>query len=488
MIELPAYVEQLRKDIRLLRIHTAVLERSNKQKEDTNRKLREELKRLKEERRKLERERDKLEKELEKYLKTKNRYQIALFDHGNFKHPEEKEKKQKGGQTGHRDTNQDKQRDYQSFPRERIFASSCSMCSSPLTRVSCIKEKVLLDIQITTSSIKKIVESERQWCGTCKKEIRAVSSTSLPFTEYGMNTFMIVLYLRFRGKQSFSTIAQTLRSVFGLEVSKAGVGNILLQARRYLKDRYEELKQAVRDGEIMYNDETGWSVHGKGAWMWIMANETTTVYVAAESRGKGIFEEMYGDSKAISMHDGYTSYESITGEDKTAYCWTHVLRFAFEETVIERNPTSTACQIRDRLVSLYQTIRLQIEWTREEKEAMLRRELENLITIPATDETSKNIQNRIATQKEGLIIALLVTSDGTNNLAERELRPMAIHRNLSFGSATFKGMETTAILGSVVQTISRDKEKQFLPTLKSYLLTGIQEKYPQYKHPPSLVP
>lgn len=473
MIELPAYVEQLRKDIRLLRIHTAVLERSNKQKEDTNRKLREELKRLKEERRKLERERDKLEKELEKYLKTKNRYQIALFDHGNFKHPEEKEKKQKGGQTGHRDTNQDKQRDYQSFPRERIFASSCSMCSSPLTRVSCIKEKVLLDIQITTSSIKKIVESERQWCGTCKKEIRAVSSTSLPFTEYGMNTFMIVLYLRFRGKQSFSTIAQTLRSVFGLEVSKAGVGNILLQARRYLKDRYEELKQAVRDGEIMYNDETGWSVHGKGAWMWIMANETTTVYVAAESRGKGIMEEMYGSSQSYSMHDGYNAYTNTIPHAKQLYCWAHVLRFVYEETVLSQRG-SDEHELREKLVRLYQRVKGHPEYSLEEKGQLLQEGLDSLLAMPETSETMRNIQQRLKTQKDGLIRSLIVTHDGTNNLAERELRPVTLTRAISFGSDTYQGMETTAILASVVQTISRDATSSFFPTMKTYLQQGIK--------------
>jgi hypothetical protein len=88
----------------------------------------------------------------------------------------------------------------------------------------------------------------------------------------------------------------------------------------------------------------------------------------------------------------------------------------------------------------------------------------------------------------GLILALLVTGDGTNNLAEREFRQLVISRYISFGSASFEGMEITAILSNVLQTIHRDKEKQFLPTLKDYLVTGIQEKYPQYKHFPSFAP
>lgn len=58
---------------------------------------------------------------------------------------------------------------------------------------------------------------------------------------------------------------------------------------------------------------------------------------------------------------------------------------------------------------------------------------------------------------------------------------MVINKRISFGSDTYSGMETTAILGSIIQTLSK-KEDYFLPTLKSYLQTGVKEKYPQYLH------
>ena len=96
----------------------------------------------------------------------------------------------------------------------------------------------------------------------------------------------------------------------------------------------------------------------------------------------------------------------------------------------------------------------------------------------------EHILYRLKTQRDGLIRALLVTKDGTNNLAERELRPLAISRNISYGSGNYNGMETTAILASVTQTITRDKTKQYFLTLKLYLQEGIQKKYPQYKHSP----
>lgn len=490
MFKLPAYVEDLRREVRLLRIHNQQLQRSRIVSVGKISELDEEIKRLKRENKELEKEKKRLEKEqerlkreIEKISKTNSRYQIALFDHGNFKHTdnENAQKKKKGGQAGHADTNREKGEDYNSFKRRRVFAKTCGNCQSPLSRVLTTQQKILLDIVINPEIIKMIILSERQWCGKCKKAVVAKDPQSLPFTEYGMNTFMMTLILRFSCHSSMGNISKVLHAGYGLSIAKSDVANLLKASAKYLGKQYEELKKAIRDGEVMYNDETGWMVHGQKAWMWIMTNEKQTVYVAAESRGKGIFEEMYGDSHAKSMHDGYSSYESVTGEDKSLYCWAHVLRFAFEETV-KLLKEHLACQIRDRLVELYRTIRNNKEWTYDQKEKTLRTELDNLISIQSKDQTVINILRRIRTQKKGLILGLLLTADGTNNLAERELRNMAIKRNISNGSDTYKGMENTAIIASVLQTLQRDKEAPFLPTLKTYLKAGIQEKYGQYIH------
>lgn len=491
---LPDYVQRLRVDLRLERIHNQTILRAHTIQKKKSEDLQEENNRLKKENGKLKKENEKLKSEIEKLTKTNNRYRVSLFDHGNFKHPSNQKKKPKGGQKGHANTNKDGERDYASFQRIRLHAGACGKCGKQLVRTGSSKEKILIDIEINPKIIALILQSERQWCSNCKKEVRATHPQSLPFTEYGINTFMMVMHLRFKGKQSVRTIAVTLHNLFGLPITKSGILSLLIQAKKYLEGQYEELKLAIRRGEIMYNDETGWTVRGKSAWMWIMTTpdkkqtngsvETgMTVYVAAESRGKGIFEEMYGNSKAYSMHDGYSSYESVTGKEKTTYCWAHVLRFCFEETIhlLKNHP---AVRIRDRLVTLYQTIRFHTEWTNEQKEKTLEEEIESLLKIPSDDQTVKNIRYRLATQKEGLIKALLVTVDGTNNLAEREFRELVQSRNISFGSDTYTGMEGTAILASVVKTIQRDKNKPFLPTLKVYLQDGIKQKHFQYKHTP----
>ena len=456
----------------------------------------EEKESFKKENEKLRKEIDKLQRELEAKAKTNNRLLQALFLHGNFK-KKTPGKRKNGGQFGHKDTNQDKKRDYASFQKKRVYATHCGNCGNTLNRAQGFKKKILIDIQINTQLIEFMLESERQWCANCHKEVNARFPQSLPFTEYGMNTFMIILLQRYRGNGSAQTVADVLFYGFGLKLAVSVILHILEQARKFLRGKYDELIEAVRKGDIMYTDETGWMIKGDKAWMWLMATADTetngniipgkTVYVPAETRGKGVFEEMYGNSKAFCMHDGYSTYESVTGEKYCLYCWAHVIRFAFEETV-NLPPEHSACQIRDQLVELYLSIREHPQWGKKKKEKCLRNGFEDILAIESSDETVGNILHRLRTQKEGLILALLVTVDGTNNLAEREFRKLVISRYISHGSASFEGMVTTAVLGSILQTLHRDKQSPFLPTLNSYLTTGIQEKYPQYKHPPSFTP
>lgn len=57
---------------------------------------------------------------------------------------------------------------------------------------------------------------------------------------------------------------------------------------------------------------------------------------------------------------------------------------------------------------------------------------------------------------------------------------MAIKKRISNGSNSLSGMETTAIVGSIMQTLG--KKDNLLPNLSLWLQNGIKEKYPQYSH------
>lgn len=434
----------------------------------------------KQKRKELEKENSNLKKEIEKITKTSNRYRISLFDHGNFSHPDDKNKKKKGGQPGHKNTNREALEDYQQYPRQRLFFKKCPQCNKPLSRTKSIRQKILLDIVVNPNIVKLLLQSERQWCSHCRKEVKARHQQSLPFTEYGINTFMIILLLRFRCLLSLKKIAMVLQIAFGLNISKSGINSLLKQSKIYLKSRYNKLTKMVRQGQIMYNDETGWLVRGKKAWLWIMANDEITVYKAAESRGRGIFEEMYNNSKADSMHDGYAAYKNTISKNKTMYCWAHFLRFVHEETY-EQKPRSSGVKIKNKLVKIYHLIEKRDKYTEQELREIVDKQLNQILSHKSKESSVKSIQYRLRKQKQGLINSLLYSPDGTNNLAERELRNMVMGRKISNGSDTFNGMEITAVLGSVIQTLHR-QNLPFFPSLQKYIHTGVNKIHPKYTY------
>lgn len=473
-------IGKYRSELPYLRRKLSTLDKQNKKSQEEILYWRRKYEEEKEKSKKLDREVDKLKKEIDKLTKTNSRYQVALFDHGNFKSPTDDSKKEKGGQTDHPDTNREQVEDYRSFKRQRIFAKTCGKCHKSLPRVKSTKQKILLDIVINPAIVKMIFASERQWCSTCRTEVNAKDPRTLPFSEYGINTFMMAMILRFRCHASFSNTATVITISHGLALSKSEVSNLLSQAKIYLCGRYQKLVTAVRKGKVMYNDETGWLVNGQSAWMWIAANEKSTVYFAAESRGKGIMEEIYQKTTAFSMHDGLASYlKSIPG-GKHLYCWAHFLRFCFEETIMEEK-NSTAISIRNKLVDIYRFKKEHPNHSLKKLEFILTTKLNEILKIQSDNSSIKAIQKRLKVQKDGLVRALLYTPDGTNNLAERELRPLVINKKISYGSDTFSGMETTAILGSIIQTLSKTDEP-LIPRLKQYIQEGVRQKHQQYFH------
>ncbi len=480
----PDDVQHLRNDVRLLRIDKDRLTRAHQtQKEKVERlekQLKEQAKRIKE----LEKENERLKEEREQSNKTKKRYQVALFDHGNFQHRERAAKKKKGGQAGHADTNRESRESPQEAEKQRLFAPTCGACGEQLARVKATRRKRLVDSVLHPQVVNVLLESERQWCGHCKQEVVARDGRSLPFTEYGLNTFLLVMILRFRSHASLANISSVLEISHGLSICKASVCNLLAGAKRYLRGHYEQLMEAVRAGEVMYADETGWLVNGQKAWMWLIATQDVTVYFAAESRGGGIARELYGQSQARCMHDGYAAYTNALAADHHLYCWAHLLRFAHEETIFDP-PDSSAAQLTQQLVRIYHLKNDPSISGSPELEARLRSELDEVLALPSEHAGVQHIQARLRGQYDGLIRALLCTSDGTNNLAEREIRPMVLMRKISNGSNTFAGMETSAMLGSVVQTAVKQHAPVLL-SLQQSMQAGVQQLFSQYLHPVSV--
>jgi hypothetical protein len=83
-------------------------------------------------------------------------------------------------------------------------------------------------------------------------------------------------------------------------------------------------------------------------------------------------------------------------------------------------------------------------------------ELDWLLAGDLTDPDNARLAQRLRKHRSHLLRSLDHDGlDATNNLAEREIRPAVITRELSAGNRTEAGAETLAVLASVLRTLHR---------------------------------
>ena len=170
-------------------------------------------------------------------------------------------------------------------------------------------------------------------------------------------------------------------------------------------------------------------------------------------------EELYGTSKAYSMHDGLASYLKAIPKDKSLYCWAHLLRFTYEETFVARK-YSVEYYFRKKLVDIYRLKDKYPDLKKNELSLLIKKEFDQLINQRSKLNSINKIKRRLIEQRDGLVRALIETTDGTNNLAERELRPIVINKRISFGSNTFPAWRQRQSL-EVSYNFIKDEETLF---------------------------
>lgn len=476
-------LSRIRVEAHHLRINIAVVTRARiaqKNRADT---LEEEVKQERKRNEELIRENQKLKEEIEKIKKQRDTYKGMVFK------PNQVEKevvdeifgeetKSRGGQTGHKGYGR-------KLPGRvdktyRIFFHHCPNCQTPLVRGDTTTNHTVEDIPAPreTRTIVSCYQSERQWCPTCQKEMSPIPSGVIPKCRLGVNLITQILLWKYRGKQPLSHIKDNLKTTFGLSVSIGGIQQILHRTKRYFGRDYEKILKDIRGSPVKHADETGHRIGGVNGWLWEFVTPSSVYYTIEETRGKGVPEKVLGEIKDddILVHDDYASYQSLPGKHQS--CWAHLLRQAGEEATLafaSKEVKQLNGQLKKMFVSLSQSLNFGQE-QRQQSYQFFTQELDEITQTEYQMEDTKRIQARIKHQATNLLTALLYKGVPlTNNLAERNIRPMVIARKISGGSRSAHGAETLAVNASIVQTIKLRNQPLF-PTLKALLLEGATGK------------
>ena len=176
--------------------------------------------------------------------------------------------------------------------------------------------------------------------------------------------------------------------------------------------------------------------------------------------------------KDVLVRDDLSAYTSLPLDQQS--CWSHLLRRCREYA---EDPRHASPEVK-ALYALLKTMFVDLQNTltgpyvlraRQSAHKIFKQRLDAIINTGYQHRDAREIRGRILRQNTRLITAVLHKNVPlTNNLAERQLRPMVVTRKISGGSRSQEGAKTHAVNMSVFQSI-RMQNQPLIPALKSLI-------------------
>lgn len=301
---------------------------------------------------------------------------------------------------------------------------------------------------------------ERQvyWCRSCCKRVVPSHAEEMEDSYLGPEVISEAAALKYESRLPLERIREVVRTSYGIEVSVSGLSQALGRLATRLLPAYDGLIELVRVSRVVQADETGWREDGRNGWLWNFSNRDLSVSRIDPSRSKDVVREVLGlRLSGVLVSDFYGAYHEI--EAVKQKCLIHVKRDLRE--AMEKAP-SPALQRFQAAFERWLTAALDLKTEKarlskrafQARRAEVERGLDRLaLTSLPPDSPAAALPARLAKHQNELLTFL--DHEGVeyhNNHAERQIRPHAVIRKISYGTKSPKGSRTYQILMSVMQT------------------------------------
>lgn len=129
--------------------------------------------------------------------------------------------------------------------------------------------------------------------------------------QYGPGVAALTVYLSQVQLLPDQRICQLFAEIVGLPISSGSIHHWIVRCACALQPVEETIKSALREAEVLHQDETGLYQQGRRRWMHVCCTPTLTHYAAHAKRGREAMDAI-GIAPAftgISVHDGWESYQ-----------------------------------------------------------------------------------------------------------------------------------------------------------------------------------
>lgn len=337
--------------------------------------------------------------------------------------------------------------------------------------------------------------AQRKRCAGCGWTTTAPfpneASSSTRGASYGPRIKALSAYLMSYQLLPYERASGLLSDLFGEPAPGAGtLHSALLSCFEGLESTEEEIKEALRRGEVGNFDETGLRVSGKGMWVHVASSAKLTHYALHRKRGSEATKEIgiLPSFEGVAVHDGWSSYWRYE-QCEHALCNAHHLReLIFME---EEHEQEWAGKMKRLLLEIEEAVREEAasggrHLAAERVEGLERRYQElleaGLKANPPPERTTgkrgrpkqskgKNLVDRLDKHREAVLRFMhdfRVPFD--NNQAERDLRMVKVRQKISGCFRTEEGAAAFLGIRGYISTV-RKQGKNVLAALEG-VFTG----------------
>lgn len=312
------------------------------------------------------------------------------------------------------------------------------------------------DIPICTPVAIKL-EIERRYCRTCKKLVETPVTWVLPKARLSLRIMLVVTWLKIHLRTTEEAIPAMLDRLFRLKISEGEVIHILAQVAQAFGPYYQQLTEDIQDAPARNIDETTWWINGENANLWVFVTKGETLYKIASSRSHTIPLNVLGKKHTgVDIHDRFSAYTTLAQKTKNIQqdCWTHIIKNAEELAHFYGEEGTQILQVVKDTYAAAKTY--DHKGTDKDIEALFQTMVDACNRSYKSSHCHRFVVN-LLNEKDNLFEFVRNPHvEGTNNRAERALRPPVTARKISGGNRSEQGARNYEILLSVTQTLHQN--------------------------------
>lgn len=346
-----------------------------------------------------------------------------------------------------------------------LIPEKCPHCGNALGKTQEIRQRYVTDVKLRLEAENTLYRIHRRYCTNCKKLVEQPVPNALPHARLGLNLMLLIMYLRLGLLLPGNKVCDLLSTVYNIRISEGGIVVVLRQLVKAFGPYYSHLENVLKLARVKHTDSTTWRVNGRNYFAWVFISAGVVLYKIRKRNNHKVGLSLFGTGQKgfTLVVDRHAAFRTLA--EKLGFllqlCWAHILQDSKESAEAFG---SEGKYVHKRLKQIFALAKgLNHKGTAEHVQQLQGMVFE-LTQRHYKHSTVRKFVSSLYYRDVENLFRFVTDADvePTNNVSEQKLRTPVLMRKISNGSRSTRGAAATAMLLSIVQTLSFKKENVLL--------------------------